>query len=105
MIHSPTLSPLTCGSRVQRARECAGLSRAALAKVSGVDPGFIQALEHDTLCQLISAQEIEHAVSRFNGRGPQRIMQRTLLRWAEDFHRLADALADTFENLFPTDDL
>ncbi len=30
---------------------------------------------------------------------------RTLLRWADNLHRLADALADTFENLFPADAL
>ena len=105
MIHSPLLSRLTCGSRLQRARERASLSRAALAKISRVDLGFIHALEHDLLCQLISAQEIQHALLRFNSRGPQHIMQRTLLRWADNLHRLADALADTFENLFPADAL
>ena len=61
--------------------------------------------ENDTLCQLISVQEIQHAVLAFNGRGPQHLMQRTLARWADDLHRLADALADNFENLFPTADL
>ena len=40
-----------------------------------------------------------------NGRGPQHFMRRTLARWADDLHRLADALADNFENLFPTADL
>lgn len=105
MIRSPTSTHVTCGSRLQQGRQRAGLSRAALAKLSGVDQGFIHAAEHDNLCQLISVQEIHQAVSRFNGRGPQRVMQRTLGRWAADLHRLADALADNFENLFLADDL
>jgi RNA polymerase sigma factor (sigma-70 family) len=105
MIRSPTSTAFTCGSRLQQARQRAGLSRAALAALSGVELGFIQALESDSLCHLISAQEIQHAVARFNGRGPQRVMQRTLGRWAADLHRLADALADNFENLFPVADL
>ena len=105
MIRSPTSPHFTCGSRLQQARQRAGLSRAALAAISGVDPGFIHALENDSLCQLISAQEIQHAVSRFNGHGPPRVMQRTLDRWAADLHRLADALADNFENLFSAADL
>jgi RNA polymerase sigma factor (sigma-70 family) len=105
MIRSPTSPRFTCGLRLQHSRQRAGLSRVALAAVSGVDPGFIHAVENNTLCDLISAQEIQHAVSRYNGRGPQRIMQRTLLRWADDLHRLADALADNFENLFPAADL
>ena len=105
MIRSPTSTAFTCGSRLQLSRQRAGLSHAALAKLSGVDQGFIQAVENDTLCDLISAQEIQQAVVRFNGRGPQRVMQRTLGRWAGDFHRLADALADNFENLFPAADL
>ena len=105
MIRSPTSPRSTCGSRLQQARQRAGLSRAALAALSGVDPGFIHALESDTLCQLISVQEIQHAVARFNGHGPPRVMQRTLPRWAADLHRLADALADNFENLFSAADL
>lgn len=105
MIRSPTSTTFTCGSRLWQSRQRAGLSRAALAKLSGVDQGFIHAAEHDTLCQLISVQEIQQAVSRFDGRGPKRVMQRTLSRWADHLHRLADALADNFENLFPAADL
>ena len=105
MNRSPTSPQLTCGVRVQQARQRAGLSRAALSALSGVDWRVIRAVENDTLCQSISVHEIQHAVLAFNGRGPHHIMQRTLARWADDLHRLADALADNFENLFPTDEL
>jgi RNA polymerase sigma factor (sigma-70 family) len=105
MNRSPTSPQLTCGLRLQQARQCAGLSRAALSALSGIDWRVIRAVENDTLCQSISVQEIQHAVLAFNGRGPQHIMRRTLARWTDDLHRLADALADNFENLFPTAEL
>jgi RNA polymerase sigma factor (sigma-70 family) len=105
MLRSPTASRRTCGSRLRRLRQHAGLTRAALAAISGIDLGFIRAFENNSLAQLISDQEIEQALIRFNGRGPQRVMQRTLHRWAENLHQLADALADNFENLFPAADL
>ncbi len=105
MNRSPTPARLTCGQRLQRQRHRSGLSRAALAAISGVGVDFIGALENDCLCHLLSDQEIQYALSRSTGDGAQRLMQRTLGRWAEGFHRLADALADTFEDLFPADDL
>jgi RNA polymerase sigma factor (sigma-70 family) len=105
MNRSPTSPYLTCGLRLQQARQRAGLSRATLAAISGVDWRVIRAVENDMLCQSISVQEIQHAVLACNGRGPHHIMQRTLARWADDLHRLADALADNFENLFPTAEL
>jgi RNA polymerase sigma factor (sigma-70 family) len=105
MNRSLTSIHLTCGLRVQQARQRASLSRAALSALSGVDWRVIRAVENDTLCQSISVHEIQHAVLAFNGRGPQHLMRRTLARWSDDLHRLADALADNFENLFPTAEL
>ena len=104
MIHSPTLAHDTCGSRLQRARQRAGLSRTRLAALSGVDPGFIRALENDTLCQSLSDRELQHALAR-SAADPQPIMHATLIAWAENLHRLSDALADFFENLFSSADL
>ena len=105
MNHSTTCPRATGGRRVRRRREHAGLSRATLAAISGVGVDFIRALEKDALCTLISEQEIQHALARSDGTGPQRLMRRTLVRWAEALHRLADALVDSFENLFSADDL
>lgn len=91
--------------RLRQLRQRAGLSRADLAALSGVRLDFIGALENDHLGRLLSDHEIEAALQKWAELGPQRLMQRTLLRWADDLHRLADALAETFENLFPAAEL
>ena len=101
MNHSVSSTRSRCALRFRQLRQQAGLSQAELTAISGVSIGFISALEKDALCTLISDQEIQQAVARSDGTGPQRLMQRTLMRWAEALHQLADALAETFENLFP----
>lgn len=105
MNHSVPSARSNRALRFRQLRQQAGLTQAELSAISGVSVGFISALEKDALCMLISKQEIHHALARSDGTGSQRLMQRTLMRWAEAFHRLTDALADTFENLFSTDDL
>lgn len=105
MNHSVPSTRSRCALRFRQLRQQAGLSQAELTAISGVSIGFVSALEKDALCTLISVQEIQQAVARSDGTGPQRLMQRTLMRWAEALHQLADALADTFENLFPADEL
>ena len=105
MNHSVSSTRSNRALRFRQLRQQAGLSQAELAAISGVSIGFVRALEKDALCTLISVQEIQQAVARSDGTGSQRLMQRTLVRWAEALHQLADALADTFENLFPADDL
>jgi len=105
MNHSTTYPRATGGRRVRRLRERAGLSRATLAAISGVGVDLISAIEKDALCALMSEQEIQHALAPSDDTGPQRLMRRTLVSWAEALHRLADALVDSFENLFSADDL
>ena len=105
MNHSVSSTRSRCALRLRHLRQQAGLSQAELTALSGVSIDFISALENDALCRLLSEHEIEAALQKWAEPGPPRLMQRTLLRWADDLHRLADALAETFENLFPADEL
>lgn len=89
------------GNHLQRWRRQSGLSKIQLAEMSRVSCRFICAAERGRLADLISKRLIEQVVAGQGEISVERVMRHTLVRWADQLRRLANALAADFEEVFP----
>lgn len=90
-------------NNLRHARQQARLQRSDLSQLSGVSVRFIWAIEDDRLLDLTPRDWVQRRTDGLEDDRPQRVMQRTLCRWAKRMHQLAQALEVPFESLFPDD--